>query len=88
MLEKGDATGIYFALPTQLTSDKIYDRMNQFLVKILDESDTNRRSLLLHSSAWLRDTELGEDGSPGHSWFNGAKRGLLAPLPWVRLIRP
>lgn len=80
MLEKGDATGIYFALPTQLTSDKIYDRMNQFLVKILDESDSNRRSLLLHSSAWLRDTELGADGSPGHSWFNGAKRGLLAPF--------
>lgn len=79
-LEKGDATGIYFALPTQLTSDKIYDRMNQFLIKILDESDSNRRSLLLHSSAWLRDTELGADGSPGHSWFNGAKRGLLAPF--------
>ena len=79
-LEKGDATGIYFALPTQLTSDKIYARMNQFLVKILDESDANRRSLLLHSSAWLRDTELGEDGSPGHSWFNSAKRGLLAPF--------
>lgn len=80
VLEKGDATGIYFALPTQLTSDKIYARMNQFLVKILDESDANRRSLLLHSSAWLRDTELGADGSPGHSWFNGSKRGLLAPF--------
>ena len=36
--------------------------------------------MLLHSSAWLRDTELGADGSPGRSWFNGAKRGLLAPF--------
>ena len=79
-LEERRATGIYFALPTQLTSDKIYERMNKFLVKILDEADTNRRSLLLHSSSWLRDTELGEDGAPGHCWFNSAKRGLLAPF--------
>lgn len=79
-LEDGRATGIYFALPTQLTSDKVYDRMNQFLSKILEEEDPNRRSLLLHGSAWLRDTELGEDGAPGHSWFNSAKRGLLAPF--------
>ncbi|WP_295103001.1 CRISPR-associated helicase Cas3' [uncultured Candidatus Kuenenia sp.] len=88
ILEKGDATGIYFALPTQLTSDKIHERMKSFLggdlqknlQGILDKSDTHRSSLLLHSSAWLRDTELGEDGSPGHSWFNSSKRGLLAPF--------
>ena len=80
MLQKGDATGIYFALPTQLTSDKVYERMNGFLAKILDEADANHHSLLLHSSAWLRDTELGEDGAPGHSWFNSSKRGLLAPF--------
>ncbi|MGR3219464.1 MAG: CRISPR-associated helicase Cas3', partial [Candidatus Anammoxibacter sp.] len=79
-LEDGRATGIYFALPTQLTSDKIYDRVNQFLSRILDEEDPNRYSLLLHGSAWLRDTELGEDGAPGHSWFNSSKRGLLAPF--------
>lgn len=79
-LEDGRATGIYFALPTQLTSDKVYDRMNHFLSKILDEKDPNRSSLLLHGSAWLRDTELGEEGAPGHSWFNSAKRGLLAPF--------
>ncbi|KJJ85082.1 CRISPR-associated helicase, Cas3 [Candidatus Omnitrophus magneticus] len=80
MLEKGNATGIYFALPTQLTSDKIYERMNSFLEKILDKSDSHRHSLLLHGSAWLRDTELGEEGAPGHSCFNSAKRGLLAPF--------
>ncbi len=79
-LEDGRATGIYFALPTQLTSDKVYERMNQFLSKILEEGDINRRSLLLHGSTWLRDTELGEDGAPGHSWFNSSKRGLLAPF--------
>ncbi|MBS3985965.1 MAG: CRISPR-associated helicase Cas3' [Selenomonadales bacterium] len=79
-LESGRATGVYFALPTQLTSDKVYDRMNSFLSSILDEEDPNRRSLLLHGLAWLRDTELGEDGAPGRSWFNSSKRGLLAPF--------
>ncbi len=78
-LSKGAATGIYFALPTQLTSDKIYDRMNTFLAQVLAE-DCKFRSLLLHSSAWLRDTELGEEGMPGNGWFNSSKRGLLAPF--------
>ena len=88
ILEKGEATGIYFALPTQLTSDKIYERMNSFLggdqqnnlQGILDKSDIHRSALLLHSAAWLRATELGADGAPGHSWFNSSKRGLLAPF--------
>ncbi|MCP4265104.1 MAG: CRISPR-associated helicase Cas3' [Candidatus Brocadiaceae bacterium] len=80
VLERGQATGIYFALPTQLTSDKVHERMNQFLKKIVKDDDPNRKSLLLHSSAWLRDTQLGEDGAPGHSWFNSSKRGLLAPF--------
>jgi len=79
-LEEGRATGIYFALPTQLTSDRIYDRMNCYLEKILEEQDENRRLLLLHGSAWLKDTEIGEEGSPGSSWFNSSKRGLLAPF--------
>lgn len=79
VLEKGLATGIYFALPTQLTSEKIYDRMNNFLDKILGKN-CKFRSLLLHSSAWLRDTDLGEEGMPGRDWFNKSKRGLLAPF--------
>ncbi len=78
-LSQGAATGIYFALPTQLTSDKIYDRMNTFLEKVLAE-DCKFHSLLLHSSSWLRDTELGEEGMPGHGWFSSSKRGLLAPF--------
>jgi CRISPR-associated endonuclease/helicase Cas3 len=79
ILEQGKATGIYFALPTQLTSEKIHDRMNSFLGKVLTEN-CRFRSLLLHSSAWLRDTELGEEGMPGNGWFNSSKRGLLAPF--------
>lgn len=80
VLEQGQATGIYFALPTQLTSDKIYDRMNQFLSAILSPDCIHRRSLLLHGSAWLKETAFGQEGNPGKSWFDSRKRGLLAPF--------
>lgn len=79
MIEKELATGLYFALPTQLTSNKIHDRVDHFLTKILDDSCPHK-ALLLHSSAWLYKTEMGEDAQPGFSWFDSAKRGLLAPF--------
>jgi CRISPR-associated endonuclease/helicase Cas3 len=74
----GAASGIYFALPTRLTSDKIYQRMNDFLETVLDDDSPLRKSLRLHSSAWLY--EMGEEGEPGASWFQTKKRGLLAPF--------
>lgn len=79
MLDVGRASGIYFALPTQLTSNKIFERFSSFLEKILD-SRCKHRSLLLHANAWLYETEMGEEGRPGGAWFNQAKRGLLAPF--------
>ncbi|MFX2258100.1 CRISPR-associated helicase Cas3' [Acinetobacter variabilis] len=77
-LEAGQANGIYFALPTQLTSNKIHDRFNAFLSNVLE--DDAPKSKLLHSNAWLLDTNMGEEGTVGRSWFDGAKRGLLAPF--------
>lgn len=87
MLVSGQATGIYFALPTQLTSNKIYERFNEFLQGNKEKGlpgiladDCGHRSLLLHGNAWLLDTDMGEEGRPGGAWFNQAKRGLLAPF--------
>lgn len=80
MLEKGQASGVYFALPTQLTSNKIYDRFNRFLEAMLAPDCPHRKALLLHGAAWLLDSEMGEEGRPGGAWFNQAKRGLLAPF--------
>jgi CRISPR-associated endonuclease/helicase Cas3 len=75
----GHATGIYFALPTQLTSNKIFERFQKFLSQVLAD-DCSHRSLLLHANAWLFDTDMGEEGQPGGAWFNQSKRGLLAPF--------
>ncbi len=79
LLEQGVASGIYFALPTKLTSEKIYSRFNAFLNSVLAPEDPHR-SLLLHGDSWIVETQLGEEGRPGFLWFNSRKRGLLAPF--------
>jgi CRISPR-associated endonuclease/helicase Cas3 len=79
LLVAGQASGIYFALPTQLTSNKVYERFNDFLKGVL-APESRHHALLLHGKAWLLDTEMGEEGRPGGAWFNQAKRGLLAPF--------
>ncbi len=79
-LEENRATGIYFALPTQLTSNRMVDRMNRFLRVILHENTSTHNALLLHGAAWLQQTRMGEEGQPGKSWFDYRKRGLLAPF--------
>ena len=80
IMASGGATGLYFALPTQLTSNRIHDRVNDFLEKILSIECIHRRALLLHSNAWLKEIEMGEDGGPGGGWFHSGKRGILAPF--------
>lgn len=79
MLSTGKAKGIYFALPTQLTSDKIHQRFSAFLRTILAEDSPHRQALLLHGKAHLNPA-MGEEGKPGGSWFTPPKRGLLAPF--------
>lgn len=84
MLEEGKANGIYFALPTQLTSNKIYSRVLKFLDKILDSDFEPLK--LLHSSANLEITSIiandddGENDGNEKSWFDFSKRGILAPF--------
>lgn len=80
LLEKEAATGIYFALPTQLTSEKIHERLGRFLDRILDPASGLDRAYLLHGSAWLQETAMGEDADAGGSWFDSSKRGILAPF--------
>ncbi|MBO4829254.1 MAG: CRISPR-associated helicase Cas3' [Fibrobacter sp.] len=79
MLDKGLASGIYFGLPTQLTSNKIYERVQSFLEKIVGE-ESSYCLKLLHSSAWLEEDSFGEDAKVGKSWFDSKKRGILAPF--------
>lgn len=79
MLADGKATGLYFALPTQLTSDRIYERVRDFLSKAGGADKSGPALKLLHGDAWLT-TEMGADADAGRSWFDGKKRGILAPF--------
>ncbi len=80
VMAKDLATGIYFALPTQFTSEKVHERVIEFLEKILADDCPHRKPLLLHGNAWLKQTQMGEEGKPGGSWFQSSKRGILAPF--------
>lgn len=81
MMEAGQASGLYFALPTQVTSNRIHLRVQDFLRQILASDSPHRDALLLHGNAWLqRSLAGGEDLRPGRSWFDQSKRGILAPF--------
>lgn len=89
ILVSGKATGIYFALPTQATSNRMHLRMNEFVRRI---SHTSNASRLIHGNSWLMDqtAELlpvatsrdpaSDDARTGRDWFESAKRALIAPF--------
>ena len=87
LLVSGKATGIYFALPTQATSNRMHIRMNEFVRRI---SSTHNASQLIHGNSWLMDQAAAlspvatspdsknNDAQTGRNWFASAKRALLA----------
>ena len=83
LVEAGCHSGIYFALPTRLTSDRIHERVEQFLQSV---SITPAAVKLAHGQAWLNEFESGAEGSDKAAWnrpppwFNPSKRGLLFPF--------
>lgn len=90
----GQHHGLYFALPTQVTSNRIHLRVSSFLHNTLQDPAHLR---LAHGNAWLEDdfnlvlrtphVSLGRDDidSPfadlkeARSWFASAKHALLSP---------
>jgi CRISPR-associated endonuclease/helicase Cas3 len=85
------ASGIYFALPTQVTSNRIHTRVAEFLSRAEAAPDL-RRLRLAHSNSWLLDQarpprfrpaaptpEAAAEAAAGRSWFASSKRALLAP---------
>lgn len=88
LMVSGKANGIYFALPTQATSNRIHLRMNEFLQRIASGIGASR---LIHGNSWLMDIEIPlmpsrtdsgketiRDASAGRDWFTSAKRALIA----------
>lgn len=70
-MQKGLVNGIYFALPTQTTSNSLFDRYRTFIEKICECREGDIR--LMHSKAIYHNTS----NSGMHSWFTG-KRSILS----------
>ncbi len=75
LISSGVNRGIFFALPTRLTSNRIYERVNRFLERVSGSG----RARLIHGTAWLEPAGGGELEA-GASWFAPSKRALLEPF--------
>ncbi len=94
LITSGQHHGIYFALPTQVTSNRIHLRVAEFLRQTLSDAAHLR---LAHGTSWLELTAdlklepsytggvISADENPyataaeARSWFASAKQALLAP---------
>ena len=68
------ARGIYFALPTQATSNRMHQRMAEFVRRIAPATVASR---IIHGNSWLLDEELdlSPTGSGGQDPANDARLG-------------
>ena len=88
LIGNGQASGLYFALPTQATSNAMHRRVAGFLARIQTAAPR-----LIHGNSWLVDPKLSfpqldagqgrdpaqDQRSDARDWFASAKRALLAP---------
>jgi CRISPR-associated endonuclease/helicase Cas3 len=87
LMESGANEGLYFALPTQVTSNRIHQRVRPFLQAALTDASTLR---LAHGASWLEndqtlilhpsdnsDASVGDHVREGRSWFASSKHAML-----------
>jgi len=92
--ETGHNRGLYFALPTQLTSERIHTRIHSFLEQV---TDTETVQTLIHGNAWLGNSNVRalsprleedpltpeidhNDTDEALRWFSTSRRQLIAPF--------
>jgi CRISPR-associated endonuclease/helicase Cas3 len=94
LITTGKARGMYFGLPTRVTSDRIHRRVLEFLAEVYPHGV---EPPLVHGQAWLREMpavrpawkerrdESGDEtprqqAEAVRKWFASSRRGLLAPF--------
>lgn len=77
LMESGQNKGLYFGLPTRLTSDRIHQRVEEFMAKTLENPGFVK---LIHGHAWMNLESTAAEFKAGQSWFHPRKRALLAPF--------
>lgn len=87
LAEKGKCSGMFFGLPTQATSDGIFQRIEEWIEKIASETGDNKSIQLVHGKAQfnevfnnLKNAEniYADEGSVViNEWFTGRKTAIL-----------
>jgi CRISPR-associated endonuclease/helicase Cas3 len=77
LMASGQNSGLYFGLPTRLTSDRIHRRVEAFMDQILVNPGFVK---LVHGHAWMNLESHAAEFRAGQSWFHPRKRALLAPF--------
>jgi CRISPR-associated endonuclease/helicase Cas3 len=94
LMATGQARGLYFGLPTRVTSDRIHRRVKEFLTSV---HPSGIEPPLVHGQSWLRDMpkvtagwrgggEAPDEERPADQtlavqrWFASSRCGLLAPF--------
>lgn len=83
--------GIFFGLPTQATSNGLFERLYDWSGKVSEETvngiclahgsaefNDNYNQLLINSKAYIENGEAGQNGLEVHPWFQGNKKTLLS----------
>ena len=83
LLDREEASGIYFALPSQATSNRMFLRFADYVRHICSQFAP---TTLLHSNSWLAN-DLKKLAIPesvyrqrDYQWFNGSRRAMFAPF--------
>lgn len=83
LLARGKANGIFFALPTQATTNRMFLRFADYVHHICPQAAPVQ---LIHGNSWLQEDLKGlvcpaspeENADP--CWFNTTRRSLFAPF--------
>ena len=83
--------GIFFGLPTQATSNGLFERLYEWSKQVSEETNNairlahnaaelneSYRQIMVNGSSYVDDDGYAQDGIEVHRWFQGNKRALLA----------
>lgn len=68
--------GMYFGLPTRLTSNRMYERVMKYLEAACDYGKSPR---LIHGESWMTDKKSSMVLEASNPWFDPNRRALLEP---------
>jgi CRISPR-associated endonuclease/helicase Cas3 len=90
LANRAGCRGVYFALPSQATSDAMFSRLLKW-IKTFDTDENQFSIRLMHGKAEMNDEynafaipgnimagDEDEDNVAVHEWFSGRKKGILA----------